>query len=188
MWLFTRYGFFSATVSRYDPTKIQVRARAREDLEKLVEFARGEHKIEKLNLKDPISDILELDHADYRYRVLMPRKTWSKLAFKLADDIYYSNFKNEIHDRQRHDLYLRVWSTMLSLQESRYSDPIQYQLFGDYGRVDPETGELIDTDYKTMLDRDPFDINPEHPEELVDLRGEESDPTDPFYDPLRNGG
>jgi hypothetical protein len=109
MWLFTRYGFFSVTVSKQDPSKMQIRARSKADLERLAEFAKDK-------MGADLGEIIETPHADYHYRLIVGPSTWGQLAVKLADDVDYSNFKNEIRDPYRHALYEEVWFTMLKLQ------------------------------------------------------------------------
>ncbi len=115
MWLFTRFGFYSVTVSRVDRTKIQIRARSRQDLERLARFA-----AEKASLQ--LGEIIVTPHSDYHYRLICSRPEWTNLAALLAEDIDYSNFKNQIHDSQRHQLYLEVWRIMEKLQSQQAPD------------------------------------------------------------------
>lgn len=109
MWIFTKYGFYSVTKSPVEKGKMQIRARTREDLENIQIFFQ-----DKLRTGAPV--IIETNSADYRWRVVVSRSDWVKLAAELARDVEYENFKNTIADRRRHDLYLRVWGVMRGLQ------------------------------------------------------------------------
>ena len=107
MWLFTTDGFFSAVAHRDDPETILVRARVREDALRLQEaIGQGE--------------VTETPDADYRYRVLLPRETWSAYLAAAGDTIDYPNFKNAVAARQGADrarVYAGVWSVMFELQQ-----------------------------------------------------------------------
>lgn len=176
MWLFTRYGFFSVTRSRQEPEKLQIRARAKEDLEKLVDFAGGfgwypgEH----------FSEIIETPAADYRYRMLCVPSQWAAMAEMLAFDIDYPNFKDEITDPKRHRLYAQVWGVMLALQRP-VMDSRQRSLFDDdLEDVAEDPGLLDDGGRLAFLDELEEDASaPVFDEDL------DTDPTSPFYDPAR---
>ena len=141
MWLFTRYGFFSVTVSRQDPYKMQIRARAKEDLERLAEFAatQGWH------IGEHFSEIIETPNADYRWRIICVPGQWAAIAEALAADVDYHNFKATITDPKRHRLYERVWHTMLDLQYQEEANRLQVRFdlddladdpaLWDFGRV-----------------------------------------------------
>lgn len=85
MWLFTRHGFFSATMSPTKKGHMQLRARTQQDLRKLI-----------VAFPDQLrqSRIIETPKADYRWRIVMTPSKWVVLAMKLAEDIDYGNFKN----------------------------------------------------------------------------------------------
>lgn len=117
MWLATRYGFFSVTVSNFgsDTGKIQIRARVRKDLEALSLFA-ADNMYVTLD-GGPLADkIIETSDSDYRYRVIVEREEWALLAYALAADLDYTNFKDEIYrdnpDRER--IYMTVWGLLRS--------------------------------------------------------------------------
>jgi len=127
MWLFTPLGFFSATLTtqRYKELPpeqrhghIMVRARVREDLERLIERYRQLPPLPVEGRREP--EILALPGHDYPYRIVMPRAEWTTLAAALAHDIDYSNFKNAVERKAptaeeghaRHDLYMKVWRVM----------------------------------------------------------------------------
>jgi hypothetical protein len=106
MWLFTRVGFFSVVKVR-GGRALMVRARRRDDLAALVRFA---------NLRAPIRFS---PGADYRYRIFVSRKTWTRVAIRLARDVDYENFKGMIgrevgYDREA--IYHRIWATACDLE------------------------------------------------------------------------
>lgn len=123
MWLFTKYGFYSAVCARKgdgshtqpaDPERIMVRARVRDHLEAL---------------KERFSDVLanceikEFPGADYAFRIFIPKSSWSRLLVDLAEEIDYDNFKNEVAHHQgsqgkEYESSLhKVWETMNQLQK-----------------------------------------------------------------------
>lgn len=168
MWLFTRYGFYSVTVSVQDRTKMQVRARASKDLENLLNVA-DEYGI-RLHVKN--GGVIETKNSDYRYRLIINREEWPALAHALAGDVDYSNFKGQIKDNTRHSLYEDVWRTMLSLQyqaERHNWLPVQRGFFEDLmeDNLPGLPNELVDDE--------------EYWDEFTGGKPESADPTDPFY-------
>ena len=123
MWLFTKYGFFSAVCARLgdgrhgqpvDPDRIIVRARVREHLEGL-----------KKRFPDLLGrcDILEFAGTDYAFRIVIEKRVWSQVLSGLADETDYDNFKSEVVRHQgragaayEHALH-GVWSVMYRLQK-----------------------------------------------------------------------
>ena len=122
MWVFTRYGFFSAVCARQgdgghaqpvDPDRIMVRARVRAHLEALKE-----------RFPDLLGDrgILESPSADYAFRIFVPKPVWSEVVAALAEETEYDNFKSAVAKQQGdadtayvHALH-QVWSVMHRLQ------------------------------------------------------------------------
>ena len=94
MWIFTRYGFYSVVQARKieqgfvtdepDPDNLMVRARVRQHL---VNLQMGAPVLESCS-------ILESSNNDYRYRMVIPKKTWLEIAQGLTEDIDYTNFKS----------------------------------------------------------------------------------------------
>ena len=102
MWVFTKYGFFSAVCARQgdggygqppDPDRIMVRARDRDHLERLA--AACPEQLGGLA-------ITETADTDYRYRIFVGKPQWKQTMAALADDIDYDNFKNEAARRHGH--------------------------------------------------------------------------------------
>lgn len=110
MWLFTVHGLLSATRSPLEPDKVQVRARSRQTIEKVASFVPS------------TPSIIETGHSDYRYRMIVSPAEWVELAGRLADEVTYQNFKDEVAGRFGHDdAYTRVlhkvWSAGMSLDD-----------------------------------------------------------------------
>lgn len=111
MWLFTKYGFFSA-VSKDGGETIEVRARRREDLE-------------QLGVNTPIpagTPIVETPYADYRYRVVLTPAQWAWVCESLAREVCYPNFKDECAaQRGKQSDYVEmlhdVWELMRRYQQ-----------------------------------------------------------------------
>ncbi len=88
-----------------------IRARVRADLERLSAYV------------PDMSDIIESDDSDYRYRAVANRGAVSSAMAKLAADIDYENFKSEIYKRQgstRAAIYSDVWHDLYRLQNGRF--------------------------------------------------------------------
>jgi hypothetical protein len=116
MWIFTIYGFYSvACVKGADGRPVQdtvmVRARKKKHLQ---------------NLKDKFAaiegEIITSNHADYRYRVVMPKDVWVSILSELAAEQRWSNFKNEVADNwalcgsDYHETLHEVWEAGRKLQ------------------------------------------------------------------------
>ena len=123
MWLFTRYGFFSAVCARtgdgrhnqpVDPERIMVRARCRDHLQAL----QGQFS-QQLGGRE----ILEFSQSDYAYRIFVPKAAWSQVLAALGDELDYDNFKAEVARFQQgqEPAYLaarhNVWAEMSRLQQ-----------------------------------------------------------------------
>ena len=107
MWIFTPRGFFSVVAHRDDPELVLVRARAHEDLRKLIGVL-GQ------------IEILETPDGDYRWRTIVTRQAWTGALVLLAAEIDYPNFKDEVAHRQGYEragLYGEVWSVLRRLQK-----------------------------------------------------------------------
>lgn len=107
MWMMTRYGMYSVVTNPDDPEfEVQMRARVRKDLEDLQKRFGP--------LLRPYQ-IYETPNADYAFRIFLPQHEFALLAFYLASDIDYGNFKAEIErtDPRRAAVYHRVWAILL---------------------------------------------------------------------------
>jgi len=110
MWLFTPDGYYSIVQKPQDRKKgmLTIRTRNRADMDALV--ARYLPRAKPYRVR----------HSDYEWRIRVPQKAWARAVSKMALDIDYSNFKDEVTRWQgthRHDVYLRVWQTLLALSD-----------------------------------------------------------------------
>jgi hypothetical protein len=115
-WIFTVYGFYSISVTP-GGTRVVVRARVREHLEKLKQRFQLDSKI------------IQLPNRDYLFRILLSKSKWSQILVALANEQTWSNFKDAAKDANTtidgkdyvsslHD----VWLTMVHLQWRCYWD------------------------------------------------------------------
>ena len=122
MWIFTRYGFYSAVCARQgdgshgqpvDPDRMMIRARDRGHLEALI--ARYTELLGAAEIK-------AFSGTDYAYRIFVTKAVWSQVMAALGDDIEYDNFNSEVarfqgasgsaYEHSLHD----VWRVMNGLQ------------------------------------------------------------------------
>lgn len=105
MWLLAKDGFYSIVQKPEDKAgdMLSVRARRREDLEKLIEFTGGE--------------IIVTPHADYPYRIVIEREVMAQAAWEMVMQLDYGNFKGSIKEDQRHDIYMAVWGCLRRLED-----------------------------------------------------------------------
>lgn len=103
MWIFAKHGFLSVTTHNTRPGIMRVRARVREDLAYYF----------------PGFPIEENTGSDYKYRAYIPRQNVTDAITKMAADIDYPSFKNNIADHDRRILYyIQVWNAMFEMQEA----------------------------------------------------------------------
>ena len=123
MWVFTKYGFFSAVYARrgsgghgqpVDPDRVMVRARVRDHLEALAD------RFPDLLGGRPIH---ESAGTDYAFRLFVAKSAWSQALTALAGETDYDNFKSAVARHQGRagaayeDSLHDVWSVMHKLQE-----------------------------------------------------------------------
>ena len=111
MWLITPEGFFSAVEKPGDRADgmLTVRTRNRDDIKALKRYF-------------PDAKPYRIRYSDYEWRIRVPKDEWAQAVARMALEIDYSNFKNEVTRRQgreRHDIYSRVWSVLLGLEGRR---------------------------------------------------------------------
>jgi hypothetical protein len=120
MWLFTRYGFYSAVCAHQaegrgvvDLDRVMVRARSRIHLERLI-----------ARFPDILRDCTIVDFAgtDYAFRIFVSKTDWSKILVSFNEEIDYDNFKDEVarvrggDDSPYEESLHKVWSVMRKLQ------------------------------------------------------------------------
>jgi hypothetical protein len=174
VWLFTVDGLISVTRSRLEPSKVQVRARSRETIERVAD------RVDQF--MDGHPEVIETPEADYRYRIIIEPDEWKALAVKLADEVTYPNFKSEAARQHGHDApYVkalhRIWETGTSLDDGGKRQQIpalveaEFALpdprlpvcecrFADGGRLEFSLNEQKVL-YSTVMDgREPFGVTP----------------------------
>jgi hypothetical protein len=107
MWIFNKDGFFSVVQkpNQVGTEMVTVRSRAKKDLLNFTQAAGvGQDRL------------LATPRADYQYRVEVAKDVWKAYISKTIQAIDYDNFKHEIQivDKERANVYLDVWSAMLS--------------------------------------------------------------------------
>jgi hypothetical protein len=156
MWLFTKTGFYSVVFKPEDHARLTIRSRVRADLLAL-----------KRTYLPELSAIVTLKESDYQYRAFASRDALGRALTRIAADIDYPNFKEEVFREQglaRSSLYHRLWVVLLELCR-RPRSPIlpsllapARRLYGEteeraeYGLGDPFNGDIIDDDYGLPTD------------------------------------
>jgi hypothetical protein len=106
MWIYSKIGFFSIVQGK-NPGEFLVRGRARQDLENLRAFLAEPEK----------SPILTFAGTDYQYRIVVSSEDLAHLMQTFVGLVDYKNFKAQIRDKSRHDIYSRVWSICYQLKD-----------------------------------------------------------------------
>lgn len=118
MWIFTKNGFFSVVCARkneglsqdIDQSKLMIRSRSKKHLKNLIE--------ESKQLTD--CEIVEMSHADYKYRIFVDKNIWADVMKDIVEDIDYSNFKNKVkknlQDSSFNSSLGEIWSVMYDYQ------------------------------------------------------------------------
>ncbi len=113
MWMFTKYGFFSAVQNKDDPKLIHVRSQFKGDLERLIEWAGKTDLTAKGDLKGKCPNVIETPYGDYAFRADFLRGDWEIICKALARDIDYVKAKPAMHDGTvRDSIYLNVFFEM----------------------------------------------------------------------------
>ena len=119
MWLFTKYGFYSAVCARragqpLDHDRVMVRARLREHLDAL-----------KGRFPDLLGDrpVVVAAGTDYACRIFVDKAVWARIVSDLADDVDYGNFKSAVARHQgtteyEHALH-GVWRVTYDVQSGK---------------------------------------------------------------------
>jgi len=107
MWLLTPDGFYSV-VQKQGESDLCIRARTLDDLVRL----RGSYL-------PTMSDPIETPNGDYPFRSWASHQDFADALRRIALDIDYSNFKDEVGSRQgweRAGVYTEVWYALQRLQ------------------------------------------------------------------------
>lgn len=145
MWLFTNIGFFSI-VQKPGTDFLTVRARVKHDLESLSErYLPG------------LSPIQSKGGTDYPWRATTSHADFAAAMGRIALDIDYGNFKNEIAARQgtaRAGRYGRVWEALYDMPEDARAHAKSGLPWGDTlppGKKVAYGGVLFDPPGKVLL-------------------------------------
>lgn len=117
MWVINKSGFFSIVQHNKNAGVLMIRARVVDDLVRA--------------FPDDIDKIVELESADYRYRISLPREDVEQWMLEELDDVTYtSHAKEEMSEGKpgRHSAYMDVWNILGNLQPG-----------GPYGRARLDT-------------------------------------------------
>jgi 8-oxo-dGTP pyrophosphatase MutT (NUDIX family) len=150
MWLMTNFGFFSV-VRKTDGEELTVRARTRGDLDRL----RG-HYLPELGAS--------VAHAgtDYPWRAVTQRAALSAAMSRIADDIDYPNFKDEVAKtigKERAKRYAKIWSALYDMPEdlpepeSREDQPLPWPAKPPKGKAVAYGGLVVDRCGRLLLRR-----------------------------------
>jgi len=104
MWICLNDAFLSIVTDTSCPDQLLVRARRRDDIERVF----GDTKV--------IRNI----GTDYRYRVRLPRATVARAMADRIEGIDYPNFKDSVTNTERHAAYFHIWSVMYRYQTLEY--------------------------------------------------------------------
>jgi hypothetical protein len=112
MWVFLNNAYVSIVQDRHNSRYLWVRARIHGDVER---FFKGTLTGDQLRVERSPA-------GDYLYRTCVDRHFVAEALLNATQAVDYPNFKNSIPTTRlgnmRHDAYLRVWTTMMALQQS----------------------------------------------------------------------
>lgn len=114
MWTMTKIGFYSVVQHRADPNDVLIRARSKQDLENLLDFAR-KTLASVGGLNDEVGAIeATIARADYPFRLSCTKVAWATLMGAMIGDIDYDNFKTRIGKSSpaRAHTYGLVWQDL----------------------------------------------------------------------------
>jgi len=101
MWIMLSDCFLSIVFKDCGPTELRVRARRKEDIQRVF----------------PNAKVIRDTKADYLYRSVLPRSVVKSALAGAVMDIDYPNFKDSVEDEDLHAAYQHVWHTMADLQD-----------------------------------------------------------------------
>ena len=123
MWIFSKHGFFSVTVSPVDAGVFQLRAREERDLDALraavlaLSVVRG--KPERVTVWQGL-ELMVTPHTDYRYRFILDPCALGEAMSAWEQSVDYTNFKSAIArtptQRHKEPALHEIWEIMLRFQ------------------------------------------------------------------------
>lgn len=128
MWIFTRFGFYSAACAskkngKLDHDKLMIRARCEKHLENLIKRFPADLSGAK---------ITHLQNRDYPVRIFVQKDVWARLVGEMITEQTWSNFKDEATRVNGYDAYVsalhRVWGVMRGAEDDmRGIKPIRFE-------------------------------------------------------------
>ena len=117
MWIFLSGSFLSIVAYRPDmgPGARSASHKAPSTTEKLLVRARIKGDIERVF---PDAEVERTPGRDYLYRALIDRQCVADAMAHQVTVIGYPNFKDSVKEKERHNAYMNVWSTMADYQEA----------------------------------------------------------------------
>jgi len=111
MWIFTVDGFYSAVkpTKEKDTDKLMIRARFKEDLERIMDRVHADK-------------VIETPMCDYPYRMSVKANDWATYLVDSVQTLDYPNFKDRALRRatfDRNARYHEVWAAMAYEQKER---------------------------------------------------------------------
>jgi 8-oxo-dGTP pyrophosphatase MutT (NUDIX family) len=148
MWLMTPSGFFSIVQKPEDEQAgtLTIRTRVRVDLERLRETC-----------LPGMGEISANAGSDYRYRARAPRAEVASAMAKIANDIQYANFKDEVAKEQgkvRAGFYGKVWEVLYSLPDQA-APAVSMPAVTSAGGLKAAFGGVLVDDHGRFLLREP---------------------------------
>lgn len=101
MWIFLNSAFLSIVDKGGNGSTLLVRARHEGDIERVF----------------PQAAVERTPQHDYRFRARIDREVVAMALAEAVKGIRYSNFKDSVGERSRHDAYMDVWSAMYRYQQ-----------------------------------------------------------------------
>ncbi len=96
MWIFLNDSFLSIVANRDLSGVLLVRARKAGDIEAVF----------------PDASVRKGEGTDYRFRADVPAEQVAAALTRRVNAIDYTNFKDSVSGRNRHDAYFEVWEVM----------------------------------------------------------------------------
>lgn len=127
MWTMTTRGFFSAVQHRDDADLLVVRTRDHSDAEHLNDWYQDWlNELAAIDTLEAVAmmavaspEVVQYPHADYPWRVILPRTAYGAFMAEAVEDLDYGNFKDAVKTTQgpdRAQVYGSVWAALLRLE------------------------------------------------------------------------
>lgn len=101
MWIALNNSFLSIVRKQPRDKFLTVRARVEGDIERVF----------------PGAKVQVGGGTDYRFRAMIGQKIVADAIANQITSIDYSNFKDSVHEHDRHDAYFGIWRAMMAMQK-----------------------------------------------------------------------